>query len=197
MPPVHRRSGPGLRGSRNGEVYLCSYCEEKLATLPLVEIAARIHGVMAKQFELTPNHPVDVEEFVAIAMDLDWERKGETAEAVISEIAMLEPHIARDVARLLSDSFGWREARDGGEDPYGSDAHHLEVEPDTIRFKNSWANFRREIETEVRFFGTNAETTLYEIFADLRKQATSTNAITSTMVDMPSSGDWWRKLPLP
>ena len=151
-----------------GEVHRCSYCKGRLATLPLTEIAYRVHGVMSQQFELTPGHPVDVEEFVAIAMDLDWERKGDPADVVIAEIAQLDQEIARDVARFLSESLGWREARDGGEDPYDFEAHHQQVEPDTSRFKSSWEKFRKEVETQVRFFGTYAEKTLADIFADLK-----------------------------
>ena len=155
-----------------GAVHPCSYCERKLPSLPLGEIAVRIHGVITEQFALTPDHPVDVEEFVTIAMDLDWERKGDPADLVIAEIAEVEPPIANDVANFLSEYIGWQEVRDGGEDPYGPEALHQQVDPDTSQFKNSWENFRKEIETQVRFFGINSEKTLSEIFADLQSLRT-------------------------
>ena len=118
-----------------GQPVRAHICDNKLAALPLEDIALRIHGVMTGQFELTPNHPVDAEEFVSLAMGFDWDRKGTQAAELIAEIAKLEPQIANDVARFLSESFGWREEREGGEDPYGFEAHHEQVQPDTSRFK--------------------------------------------------------------
>ena len=150
------------------EIHPCAYCERTQLAVPLGEIAMRIHEVMTAQFELTPNDPVDVEEFIDLAMGRDWERKGDPASVVIADIAGLDQQIADNVANWLSKSFGWREARHGDEDPYGSEAHYEQMNPDTGPFKNGWDNFRSEIETHARFFGAYTETTLSEIFADLK-----------------------------
>ena len=139
----------------------------------MCEIAMRIHEVMEVQFELTPNDPVDSEEFIDIAMGFGWARKGEAAATVIADIAGLVQQIADDVANWLSESFGWREVPRGGEDPYGSEAHYEQLIPNTGRFRNGWDNFRNEIGTRARFFGIYAETTLSEIFADLQTLRTA------------------------
>lgn len=152
---------------RRGEVHLCSYCSRATQAFPLDALAERIHHVMVTHFELTPDHPVDVEEFITIALDLAWERKGDPVATIIADIAGLDEPIADDVTHWLSQHYGWHEARDGGEDPYGFDAHYDHTNPDTSQVKNAWNNFRREIETQARFFGPNAETTLSQIFADL------------------------------
>ena len=59
----------------SGICHACSYCGEMHPAFQLGRIARRIHEVMATQFELTPEDPVDVEEYIAIALDLEWERK--------------------------------------------------------------------------------------------------------------------------
>ena len=153
---------------RRGEVHPCSYCSRATQAFPLDTLAERIHHVMATHFELTPDHPVDVEEFITIALDLDWDRKGDPAAAVIADVAGLDQPIADDVTEWLSRHYGYHEARYGGEDPYGFDAHYDHTNPDTDQIKNAWDNFRREIETQARFFGPYAETTLSGIFADLQ-----------------------------
>ena len=155
-----------------GEVHLCSYCNRATQAFPLDALAERIHHVMATHFELTPDHPVEVEEFITIALDLDWERKGDPATAVIADIAGLDQPIADDVTEWLSQHYGYHEVRYGGEDPYGFDAHYDHKDPDTSQLKNAWDNFRREIETQARFFGPYAETTLSKIFADLQTLGT-------------------------
>ena len=159
----------------DGEGHPCAYCdeEEQEQALPLSEIAMRIHEVMKAQFELTPNDPVDTEEFIDIAMGFGWERKGDAAATVIADIAGLDQQIADDMANWLSESFGWREVPQGGEDPYGPEACYEQMNPNTGRFRDSWDNFRNEIGTRARFFGVYAETTLSEIFADLQTLRTA------------------------
>ena len=152
---------------RRGEVHLCSYCGTVSQAFQLDALAKRIHHVMTTHFELTLDHPVDVEEFITIALDLDWERKGDPVAIVIADIASLGEPIADVVTNWLSQHYGWHEAREGNEDPYGFDAHYDHMDPDTSQLKNAWNNFRREIETQARFFGPYAETTLSQIFADL------------------------------
>ena len=172
-----------------GEVYPCSYCdeEEQEQALPLSDIAMRIHEVMEAQFELTPNEPLDVDEFIDIAMGFGWDRKGDSAAIVIAEIAGLDQRIADDIANWLSETFGWREVPRGGEDPYGPEACYEQMNPNTGRFRNSWDNFRDELGTRARFFGVYAETTLSEIFGDLQTLRTATAK--PVVREMSSKGD--------
>jgi hypothetical protein len=141
----------------------CHFCRGISEAWPLDELAERIQMVIEEHFVVTPDNPSDD----GFYYDEDWERRGEPVAEVIAEIARLEPEPTEAVRERLSEKT-YREAFEGGEeDPYGSDTHYEEGQPDTCGFRESWEFFRKEIRTRTRFFGRYAQQALDEIFGDL------------------------------
>ncbi len=147
---------------------LCSYCSHTREALGLDELADRIHGVFQEHFERAPDEPDWLDSiFLREGMLGDWMPDGERVVDVISEIARLPEEIAEDLADLLSGRFHYWAIKEGGEDPYDSEAYYEERSPDDRDFRYSWKSFCDEIMYRERIFPENAEPVLQEIFGDL------------------------------
>jgi len=145
-------SDVAMRGSHSR----CSYCREAGRALPLGDLAERIHEVLQEHFQLTR---IDASGL--------WASEGILVTPLISAIAGVSEEIADDVRELLSDRHGYRSRADGGDDPYGPDAAYEEASPNDWYFQETWEWFRREIQSRARFFSTDAQGALSEIFGDL------------------------------
>ena len=156
-----------------GVLSQCSYCYELRQTFPLDDLADRIHDVVQRHFYLRPNHPVDMDEFIDIAMGLDWEPKGCPPGDLVAEIAGLDQEIADDVVQHLSDVYAYRIVRDGGEDPYNYEARYERLGPDTGPFWSIWDGVPSSIQHQARFFNSEAERVLRQLFAELEALRTS------------------------
>ncbi len=150
-----------------GELRTCSYCFELRNTFQLDELASRIHEVIDRHFQLTPNEPVEPEEFMDIALGRDWERSGISPNDLVAEVAGVDQEIADDVVKLLSDAHGWRLARRGGEDPYHYEARHEELGPETGTYWSIWERVPNSIRHRARYFNTDAESVLSRLFSEL------------------------------
>ena len=150
-----------------GELRLCSYCYGHRQTFALDELAQRIHQVVERHFRLTPNQPVDLDEFIEINKGLNWERRGCSPIDLVAEVAGIDQEIAEDVVQHLSDVYSYRIVRDGGEDPYGYEARHEELGPDADLFRSIWENVPSSIQHQARFFNTDAESALDRLFTEL------------------------------
>lgn len=135
---------------------LCSYCGQTLDVIGLGDFANRVHEAISAHFESTLGEQFDF-----------WSQDGDPVEHVISEIAGLKEEIADDIAEYLSGRFAYESAKDGVENPYGSDAYYRERNPNTLAFRYNWADFCEEIRFRERFFPDNANSVLNMIFADL------------------------------
>ena len=145
----------------------CSYCDAVGEALPLGDLAQRIHEVLQDHFELTPNQAIDLE-YMLVREGLSWwERPGYPVADVMTDITGLSEEIVTDVMRLLSSHYGYRAVKDGGENPYDSDAYYEERGPEDWDFRETWETFRDEIRFRKRFFSTYAEDALTHIFGDL------------------------------
>lgn len=153
---------------RRGTVCRCSYCGKRGKTLAVEDMADHVHIALSEHFELTPDDMSEPEEFVQWAITREWERRGDPVEWVISEVAGVSEEIARDVRELLSNKHGhWTFVKDGGEDPYSSEAMYEERDPSSGGFRYTWDEFRREIRFRARFFNNEAKGKLDHIFGDL------------------------------
>ena len=150
-----------------GQLRLCSYCGERRQTFPLEEMAARIHEVVQQHFQLTPDHPDSPDEWYAVKLEHDWERRGCSPNDLIAEIAGLEQEIADDIVQHLSDIHSYRTVSHGGEDPYGIEARYEESGPDAGPFRIIWDNVPTSIQHQVRFFNTEVEDVLNRVFTEL------------------------------
>ncbi len=145
---------------------ICSYCGETREAVTLENLADRTHDVLQEHFELTPDYPSEPYEYME-ASEGKWERRGDSVEYIIAEIAGLDEKVAVDITALLSDQHGHRAIREGSEDSYGSDAMYETRGPNDLGFLYTWAELRREIRSRSRFFSTESEEMLRFIFGDL------------------------------
>ena len=151
-----------------GHLGLCAYCWERRRTVPLELLADWAHQVIGSHFVPTPDHPTEPDEFITIALGLDWERAGCSPTQIVAQEAGLEESIAKDVVSLLSDFHSFTARREGSEDPYDDyETRYEAVEPDPKMFWNLWNRVPNEIRHRARFFNTDAERALDNIFGDL------------------------------
>ena len=146
---------------------LCSYCGDMREATTLDNLSGRIHDAIQEHFELTLGYPTEPYEFMTASEGM-WERRGDPVEHVIAEMGGLEEDVARDVTSKLSDRYGyWAIREEGREDPYGLEAMYEEREPFDLGFRLTWAEFRREIQFNSRFFSSGVGEMLAELFGDL------------------------------
>ena len=151
-----------------GAVRRCNYCGKRGKTLTVEDMADRVHTALSEHFELTPEDMTEPEDFVQWAIRGEWERRGDPVEGVISDVAGVSEAIARDVREALSDKHGhWTFIKDGGEDPYSSEAMYEESDPSSWGFRYTWDEFCREMRSRARFFNSEAKDSLSHIFGDL------------------------------
>ena len=144
----------------------CSCCGELREGIMLDDLADRIDEALREHFRLTPGYPDEPYELFLDSEGI-WERRGEPVDYVIAEIAGLEEEVAKDLTSLLSSRYAYQAAKDGDENPYGSEAMYKEVEPFDLGFRLTWAEFRHLIQSRSRFFSAGVDEMLADIFGDL------------------------------
>lgn len=166
----HKCTGDGFLASdvkKQGDRRKCTYCGEMAEALTLSCIADRIHEVLGDHFILTSDQPF------AFA-----NASGNPSEypvtTLIAEIAMVSEEIAADITKELSESHTYRQVTQGGDDPYGPSAEY-EVKGASDWGYRAWEAFRNEIGSRARFFNSQAEETLSDIFGNLYAHTTFRN----------------------
>ena len=172
---------------QQGHLSLCTYCCEMRRAVPLESLAGWTHQVINAHFRLTPNHPTEPDEFITIAMGLDWERRGCSPTEVVAQEAGLAEEIADDVVRLLSGLHTFGAVREGEEDPYDKyETRYEAVGPNPDIFWSLWNRVPNEIRHRARFFNADAEGVLDNIFGDLSTLRTEHGTL--VIRDLGSSG---------
>ena len=149
----------------------CSYCGETCEAIALDDLADRIHNVLHEHFKFTPDYPDEPHDYFLATLG-KWERRGDPVRFVIAEMAGLEEEPADDLTSLLSEQHSYTAAREGEEDPYGSEAMYEEREPFDLAFRLTWAEFCRQIRSRSRFFNADGERMLGDIFGNLTTHRT-------------------------
>ena len=147
-----------------------------------------VHLVISEHFVLTPADPTEPDDFITIALGLDWEREGCSPTEIVAQEAGLEQSIASDVVGLLSDFHSFGAVREGEEDPYDDHETRYEaVGPNPETFRRLWDRVPDEISHRARFFNAEAELVLDNIFADLATLTTEHG--TPVVRELASSGE--------
>ena len=149
-----------------GTLVICSYCGETRNATELEDLGDRINEVLQEHFCLTPNYPADFYDCF-LASEGDWERRGDTADIVIANMAELDKQVAEDLRDLLSRLHRYQAVKDGEEDPYGREAQYEEREYDGGEFQADWDFALKKMRSQNRFFGTGVEDVLDRVFGDL------------------------------
>ncbi len=153
--------------NKEGTPVICSYCGETREAMTLEYLADRIHEVIEDHFERTSSEPDWFSSIMLRERMLDcWVPDGEPVVDLIADIACVTEEIAKDQTELLSGRFRYSVIREGGEDPYDSEAYYEECSPNDQGYRFSWNAFRNEIMYRERIFPENAEPVLEEIFGD-------------------------------
>ena len=158
--------------NKEGTPIICSYCGQTRKGITLNTLETRIHEVLQEHFQLTPNQPEDYyEDF--LHREGKWERRGESVNVVISEIAGLDESIVEDLIALLSEQYySYESQRLGCENPYGWQAMYEERDAFDIGFHLTWEEFRRRIRFQSRFFLANDDDLLSGILGDVTTHRT-------------------------
>ena len=153
--------------NKEGIPVICSYCGETREAMTLEDLADRIHEVIENHFERTSSEPDWLSSIMLRERMLDcWVPDGEPVVDLMADIACVTEEIAKDLTDLLSGRFHYWAIKEGGEDPYDSEAYYEERRPDDFGFRYTWRAFCNEIMYRERIFPENAEPVLEEIFGD-------------------------------
>ena len=153
--------------NKEGTSVICSYCSETREAMTLEDLADRIHEVIETHFERTSSEPDWFSSIMLRETMLDfWVPDGEPVVGLMADIACVTEEIAIDLTDLLSGRFRYWAIKEGGEDPYDSEACYEERRPDDFGFRYTWRAFCNEIMYRERIFPENAEPVLEEIFGD-------------------------------
>ena len=152
------------------------------------------HEVFSEHFVLTPDHPTEPDDFIAIALRLDWDRGGSSPAEIIAQEAGIDEKIATDLVHLLSEVHSYAAVRGGEEDPYDNyDTRYEAAAPNPETFRKLWDSVPSEIRHRARFFNTEAEHVLENIFGDLSKLTTEHGIPVITELGTPSPNAFiWR-----
>ena len=145
----------------------CSYCHAAGMAITLKELSDRIRQVLEEHFGPTP--------ILLESEDIELETGvyPEDTETVINSIAKLDYSIAREVREFLFNRFAESaDASKGDENPYNSDMLYKEREGDPSGYRLAWWEFKDEIQSKARYFGTKAAERLGDIFANLNSPTT-------------------------
>lgn len=171
---------------------ICDHCGNSGEITELEDLAERIDAVIQELFQLTPGYPEEPVELFQYK-EGTWEQRGDPAEILIGDIAGVDEPIAEELTSLLSGKHTYEAAKDGLENPYGSEAMYEEREAFDLGFQIAWGEFQREIQSKSRFFSVTAEHVLASIFEDLEALGTRGNkSIIATIEPCDQDGHIWR-----
>ena len=174
----------------------CSYCHLEGITTTLTELADRIHKVLEEHFEPIPTllETENVELAPRVALSGLLRSYLDDTETIIGKIAGLDPSIASDVREILFNGFAGNENTSEGEkNAYDRDMLYKEQEIDPSNFRSAWWDFRDEIQSRARYFGTTAVARLDEIFANLNSLITLRGGpVVREIIPGDNDGSFWR-----
>ena len=174
----------------------CSYCHAAGMAITLAELSDRIRQVLEEHFKPNPilleSEGIELETGVYLSDHL--RSYPEDTETVIDTIANLAYSIAREVRELLFNSFAESaDASKGDVNPYNSDMLYQEREGDPSGYRLAWWEFKDEIQSKARYFGTKAAERLGDIFANLNSPKTfSGGPVIREINPGDSDSSFWR-----
>ena len=140
--------------------------------MPLDELRERVRQVLDEHFELVPADAIGSWPLWSNEGWWEWEPDDIALPDVIVAMAGVDKKVAYDVTDALSKAYSYPIVKDGGHDPYSIETLYRELGPSDERYSDIWATFRDEIGSRTRFFSSNAESVLNEIFGDVTTQRT-------------------------
>lgn len=137
-----------------GDVETCFHCGKVAPGLTLAALSERIHPVFEGWFEQVR------------------EDHGSPAAEWVAQIAQVDDDVAERIVEQLSDDHGYMAVRDGGDDPYGTDASYAETGvPRHIQLAR-WQRFKDSLLGEARYFNKAVEAWLDDVFSSINESAT-------------------------
>jgi len=153
----------------------CDYCNRKNRKVKgFLWFTESVHQAIEQHYHITPNEPTSVEDAISKDPETDyyWDRRGDSVDFIIQEIAEVDEPIALDVKQYLSDEYGPYPDEYWDEDPYGDDVQYESSRAEDQRFRFSWDYFRNEVSSKSRFFSHSAEEILNELFGGINSLKT-------------------------
>ena len=151
----------------------CSQCGNTRKAYKFNELVERIVAVIEEHFERPSSGPDWFDSMRIRAGLLDsWLPDGEDVEDLIYNMVGVDEKVAKAIANALAAKQSYSDAKDGEENPYGSEAYYQGRTPNARKYQRRWISFCNEIRYEERFFHETAEPVLKEIFSDLEEMTT-------------------------
>jgi len=144
-------------GSTEGK---CSYCHGRKKTIPISELAERMHTVFTRFYRASANGEL----YPGYSF-------GSSAEDVIAECLNVDEDIPADIHDALKDIYNH---------PYDGDVYCDEYEykaylPSTDTFDSKWQEIKRSLQSEARFFNQKVKKFFEEIFHQIDNLHTTDN----------------------
>ena len=162
----------------------CTYCRGTKTALTLADLSDRIHRVLKDHFKLTPQDDLT-----------EQSRQGsDDAETVIVRVAGLEQGIAADVRENLFNRLAQTaNVVEGEENSYIDGMLYVETEVNPSGHRLAWWDFKEEIRSRARFFGTTTAATLDRIFENLSSLGTVRgNSVVREIKPGDRDSSFWR-----
>ena len=149
----------------------CNYCGKENEAVPLDTLAERVHDVIEEHFRLIPSEPEDPEDWLLQHLGQWPPIDGYSITDIVTDLVEGSDKFVSDLICLMADiydppTWGYKDSLDI-ERLYGPDSEYQERSLDDKPFHSAWNQFKQEIQSRARFFSTNADMILHEIFGDL------------------------------
>ena len=172
----------------------CSQCGNYRKAYKFNELVERIVTVIEEHFERSSSEP-DWFDSIRIRAGLldDWSPDGADVDTLIYDMVGVNEEVAQAIANALAAKQSYSDAKDGEENPYGSEANYQERTANVRKYQHSWISFCNEVRYEERFFPETAEPVLKEIFSDLEELTTDDGAsLIREIIPQEESFKIWR-----
>jgi hypothetical protein len=148
------------RIDENDENNLCSYCEEQGKTVSIKQMSEWVDEVYRKNYVPGEEYQID---------DNKWETTGDYPENIISEeILETGSEIASDIVSLLSQKEQYSVIKDGEEAYYDTTSQYESMYISSYEHNELWNEFCRIVKHQSRFYNTQAEIILKELFDGIK-----------------------------
>jgi hypothetical protein len=137
------------------------------------DVAVRVDDVYRQYYE--PGE--DVARFHPDSDNPYYEQEGDAPEWIIQDMAGVEPDIAEAIAGCLNDDEWYSVAKDGDTAAFDDLSRYVERDLPPIELELEWAEFRRRVQHERRFFDDEARRILARILGDRASITSSDNPI--------------------
>jgi hypothetical protein len=156
---------------REGKRHTCTICGSRKKSIAFDELCDRVHMIVSEEFQVTDSEPESWTPYKE--GNVDWERDGQTVDELLAEVLECnQPLIDAIKEELSGQHHSFDDAAAGIEDPYGDEVQYELRKADDYEFHDAWSQFESEIRTQARFFSSNAESALDEIFGELDRFTT-------------------------